>query len=69
MLAGHTPNIDCFAGVPNRIFMCYSSIYRPPMNPLKVLLEMVDGFRDGGVEEALSEGVEETAEQALDREL
>ncbi len=38
------------------------------MNPVKLVLEMIDGFRDGGVEKALSEGVEETAEQALDRE-
>ncbi len=39
------------------------------MNVLKVLLEAIEGYRDGGVEEAVSEGVEEVAEEATGRDL
>jgi hypothetical protein len=38
------------------------------MNVLKILAEMVEGYLDGGTEEALSEGLEETAEEATGRE-
>ena len=39
------------------------------MNVLKVILETIEGFRDGGTTEAISEGVEEVAEQETGREL
>lgn len=39
------------------------------MNVLKILLEAIEGYRDGGVDEAVSEGVEEVAEEATGRDL
>lgn len=39
------------------------------MNVVKILLEAIEGYRDGGVEEAVSEGLEETAEEATGRYL
>lgn len=39
------------------------------MNVLEILKEAVEGYLSGGTEEALSEGVEETAEEATGREL
>ena len=39
------------------------------MNVLKVLLEAIEGYRDGGVDEAVSDGVEEVAEEATGRDL
>lgn len=38
------------------------------MNALKILLEAIEGYRDGGVEAAIAEGVEETAEEATGKE-
>lgn len=38
------------------------------VNVLEILMEAVGGFLSGGAEEAVSEGVEETAEEATDRE-
>ncbi len=38
------------------------------MNVLKILAEMVEGYLDGGTDEALSEGVEEVAEEATGRD-
>ncbi len=39
------------------------------MNVLKVILEAIEGFREGGAKEAISEGVEEVAEQETGRDL
>jgi hypothetical protein len=39
------------------------------MDILKILMEMVEGYLSGGTEEALAEGVEETAEEATGKEL
>lgn len=38
------------------------------MNLVKILLEAVEGYLSGGTEEAISEGVEETAEEATGRD-
>ncbi len=38
------------------------------MGLLNVLMEMVEGYMEGGTEEALSEGVEEVAEEATGRD-
>lgn len=45
------------------------TVLSPTMNVLKVILEAIEGFRDGGATEAVSEGVEEVAEQETGREL
>lgn len=39
------------------------------MNIVKIIAEMIDGYRSGGAEEALSEGLEETAEEATGKDL
>ena len=39
------------------------------MNFVEVVREMIEGYREGGAEEALAEGVEETAEEATGRDL
>ncbi len=38
------------------------------MGLLNVLMEMLEGYMEGGTEEALSEGVEEVAEEATGRD-
>lgn len=38
------------------------------MNVLEILKETIEGYLSGGAEEAVSEGVEETAEEATGRE-
>ncbi|SDM73249.1 hypothetical protein SAMN05192554_106187 [Haloarchaeobius iranensis] len=52
-----------------RTFMLLGIVSQADMNVLTVLLEAIDGFRDGGATEAISEGVEEVAEQETGREL
>ncbi len=39
------------------------------MNVVNILKEMIEEYREGGAEEALAEGVEETAEEAPGRDL
>ena len=39
------------------------------MNPLSILVEAIEGYLSGGTDEALSEAVEETAEEATGEEL
>lgn len=39
------------------------------MNLVEIVKEMIEGYRDGGTEEALAEGVEETAEEATGKDL
>ena len=38
------------------------------MNLLKILSETIEGYLTGGVDEAMSEGIEETAEEATGRD-
>ncbi len=39
------------------------------MDALKTVAEMIEGYLSGGTEEAVSEGVEETAEEATGEDL
>lgn len=38
------------------------------MNVLKILWETIEGYMEGGAKEAISEGIEETAEEATGEE-
>ncbi|ELZ23311.1 hypothetical protein C477_02149 [Haloterrigena salina JCM 13891] len=38
------------------------------MSVLEILTEAIDGYLSGGAEEAVSEGIEETAEEATGEE-
>lgn len=38
------------------------------MDVFKILSEMIEGYTSGGAEEAISEGVEETAEEATGKD-
>ncbi len=61
--------LDSPAAAMSRTFIRRGIVSRPEMNVLEVILEAIDGFRDGGATEAISEGVEEAAEQETGREL
>lgn len=39
------------------------------MNPITILRETIEGYLSGGASEAVSEGIEETAEEATGKEL
>ncbi len=39
------------------------------MNVIEILAEVIEGYVSGGAEEAISEGVEETAEEATGKDL
>lgn len=39
------------------------------MNVIEIVKEMIEGYRSGGTEEALAEGVEESAEEATGKDL
>lgn len=39
------------------------------MGIVNAITEMIEGFKGGGVDEAVSEGTEEVAEEALDEDL
>ncbi len=39
------------------------------MNIIEIITEMIEGYVSGGTDEALAEGVEETAEEATGKDL
>lgn len=51
---------------PNAFYPAFRSA---DMNVVEVLVETIEGYLSGGTDEALAEGVEETAEEATGEDL
>lgn len=56
-------------GARRSVNLLYSRGKIDGVNLLKIVTEMLEGFASGGADEAVSEGVEETAEEATGEDL